>query len=97
MSFIKKSKLLLEESEEIFVFGGVALILLVEFFSLIMIYFNVLTKTFVIPVALVNVIIGYIFLERAFKGKKKLEKIKEVELIKQILKETKRGDRNGRR
>lgn len=83
-------KLLLEQSEQNFIYGGIALTLFVEFFVLIMIYLNQLSRVFIIPIALTNITIGYVLFDRAFKGRKKLEKIKQIELIREVLAEKKK-------
>lgn len=85
-----KAKFLLEQSETNFVYGGIAIVLFVEFFILVMVYLKTLSTTFLIPTAIVDIFFGYIFLNETFKGKKKLEKIKEIELIKEIMQERKK-------
>lgn len=84
-----ESKILIEQNEKVFVYSGIAVINTIIFFCLISIFNNTLTKNSLIPLGLILLIIAGILFNNAIKEYKTLEKIKEVEILRELNKEIK--------
>jgi hypothetical protein len=90
-------KRLLAMSEQVFVYGGIGLTLLVELFVVLMVYFETLDTNVLPGIAVINAVIGVILLDRALKSRKELDKVKETELVREIIKELKQDGKKHRK
>ena len=88
MEKLKPTKLI-ETSEQLFIFGGVAIIFFVLFFIDLAIYFKAMSMNFLPVLAVINILVGCILFYKAEKCKQELNKVKEIELVRKVLTEAK--------
>ena len=97
----KKYKLmptkLIETSEQVFIFGGLAILFSVLFFIDLAIYYKAMSMSFLPVLAVINILVGCILFYKTDKCKQELNKVKEIELVRKVLLEARGKDEKNKR
>jgi len=85
-------KNIIQQSERVFIYGGIAILLFVKFFILLSVYLKAMDESYIVLVMVSNALAGFILMSKAFKERKELDKIKEVEYLREIIKDINRKE-----